>query len=87
MTDEATITVTVQYFAVLAERIGAREETIDIPRGATVQAALAAVSDRHPAVRDMSGSLAIAVNNAYAPPTRMIKPDDVIAVIPPVSGG
>jgi molybdopterin synthase catalytic subunit/molybdopterin converting factor small subunit len=76
------VEVTVKLFAILRERAGARELTLELPEGARVQDAL-----------DSLGSLAdglplvMAINRQYADAEARLAPDDELALIPPVSGG
>src|SRR2546423_8743053 len=74
--------VTVRLFAMLRERAGAREVTLELPEGARVRDAIAAldgVVDGLPVV--------MAVDREYAPEDRVLDPGDELALIPPVSGG
>ena len=74
--------VTVRLFAMLRERAGARELTLELPEGASVRDAL-----------DQLGELAaglplvMAVNREYAPEDQVLGAGDELALIPPVSGG
>jgi molybdopterin converting factor subunit 1 len=76
------VEVTVRLFAMLRERAGARELTLELPEGASVRDAL-----------DQLGELAaglplvMAVNREYAPEDHVLDPGDELALIPPVSGG
>src|SRR5689334_904996 len=74
--------VTVRLFAMLRERAGAREVTLELPEGARVSDALAelgAIAEGLPLVR--------AVNREYADENQTLDPGDELALIPPVSGG
>jgi molybdopterin synthase catalytic subunit len=74
--------VTVRLFAMLRERAGAGEVTVELPDGARVRDALAALgglADGMP--------LVMAVNREYAPEDAPLSPGDELALIPPVSGG
>src|SRR5919199_1948838 len=74
--------VTVRLFAMLRERAGAREVTLELPEGARVRDAIAAldgVADGLPVV--------MAVNREYADDEARLDPGDELALIPPVSGG
>jgi MoaE-MoaD fusion protein len=76
------VEVTVRLFAMLRERAGAREVTLELPEGARVRDAIAAldgVADGLPVV--------MAVNREYAPEDAVLDPGDELALIPPVSGG
>jgi MoaE-MoaD fusion protein len=74
--------ITVRLFAVLRERAGRAELELDLPDGARVRDALAAVEHIAPGV-----PLVLAVNREYAGPDVELSEDDELAVVPPVSGG
>jgi molybdopterin synthase catalytic subunit len=74
--------VTVRLFAQLRERAGRRELELDLPDGARVADALAAVSDLAAGL-----PLVMAVNREYAAEDAVLQPGDELALIPPVSGG
>lgn len=74
--------VTVRLFAVLRERAGSPELTLDLPDGASVGDALEQLSA-------LAGDvpLVMAVNREYASEEQLLDPGDELALIPPVSGG
>jgi MoaE-MoaD fusion protein len=74
--------VTVRLFAMLRERAGAGELTLELPDGARVRDALAEL-------RELAGGLPLvmAVNREYASEDTPLDPGDELALIPPVSGG
>src|SRR3954464_5661282 len=74
--------VTVLLFAMLRERAGTRQLTIELPDGARVRDALAALGDLAAGL-----PLVMAVNREYAPEDHVLDPGDELALIPPVSGG
>ncbi|MEA2349763.1 MAG: MoaE-MoaD fusion protein, partial [Thermoleophilaceae bacterium] len=74
--------VTVRLFAMLRERAGAREVTLELPDGARVGDAIAALGDVADGV-----PVVMAVNREYAPEDAVLDPGDELALIPPVSGG
>ena len=67
----------------LRERAGAREITLDLPDGARISDALAALRE----VAPPELPLVMAVNREYARDDRVLDPGDELALIPPVSGG
>ena len=67
----------------LRERAGAREVTLELPDGARVSDALAALRD----VAPPELPLVMAVNREYARDDHVLDPGDELALIPPVSGG
>ena len=78
------VEVTVRLFAMLRERAGAPELTLELPDGARVSDALA--SDPLAALAD-GIPLVMAVNREYADGERVLGSGDELALIPPVSGG
>lgn len=78
---------TVLLFAQLAESIGEKQITLTLPDEARVGDAMEALSGQHPAIAKMATSLAVAVNEQYATPDTTLADGDIIALIPPVSGG
>ena len=74
--------VTVKLFAILRERAGARELTLELPEGARVQDALDSLGELADGL-----PLVMAVNREYADADAPLSPDDELALIPPVSGG
>ncbi len=81
------MTVRVLIFGVLADRLGRRDVSVDLPAAATVAALLDELAQRHEAIAAMRGNLAVAVNMAYARPADELREHDEVAIIPPVSGG
>jgi molybdopterin synthase catalytic subunit len=76
------VEITVKLFAVLRERAGASEVTLELPEGARVRDAidsLASVTAGVPVV--------MAVNREYADADVVLSEADELALVPPVSGG
>jgi len=76
------VLVRVRLFAQLRERAGARELELELPDGARVADALAAVEELAAGL-----PLVLAVNREYAPEDRLLVAGDELALVPPVSGG
>jgi MoaE-MoaD fusion protein len=74
--------VTVRLFAMLRERAGAPEVTLDLPDGARVADALDSLAGL---AEDIP--LVLAVNREYADSDQVLDAGDELALIPPVSGG
>jgi MoaE-MoaD fusion protein len=74
--------VHIRLFAALRERAGRDRLELELPEGARVADALAAVDD-------LAGdlSLVLAVNREYAAEDQPLNAGDELALIPPVSGG
>jgi molybdopterin synthase catalytic subunit/molybdopterin converting factor small subunit len=73
--------VSVRLFAVLRERAGSNIVEVELPDGATVREAIAAL----PVAQGVP--VVMAVNREVAAEDVVLRPDDELALIPPVSGG
>jgi MoaE-MoaD fusion protein len=78
--------VTVLFFGVLKEMLASECQTLELPPGATVDAVLGHFQKQLPESKLWS-SLAIAVNQDYAPSGCLLRDGDEVALLPPVSGG
>jgi MoaE-MoaD fusion protein len=76
------VEVTVKLFAVLRERAGASEVTLDLPEGARVRDAIDSLAEVAAGV-----PVVMAVNREYADADVVLAADDELALVPPVSGG
>jgi MoaE-MoaD fusion protein len=76
------VEVTVRLFAMLRERAGAPEVTIELPEGSRVRDAIDSLSGLAEGI-----PLVMAVNREYADEERVLDAGDELALIPPVSGG
>jgi molybdopterin converting factor subunit 1 len=79
--------VHVLFFGIVRERIGAREESLDLPPASSVADLLKALSARHRCFGEGAGSLRVAINEEYVDSSAALSDNDEVAIIPPVSGG
>jgi molybdopterin converting factor subunit 1 len=79
--------VRVLFFGVLKDLAGKASDTLDLSAGATVRDLLMHFESKIPRMREALPSLAVAVNQQYALAGTELKPDDEVALLPPVSGG
>jgi MoaD family protein len=98
-----TLHVSVRYFTVLREIVGKKEETIEFPKGqkATVNSVLKCLSTKYgkefdeyvydPKTGEVKGFLQFLVNgrslSGAKPMESPLSDGDVLAILPPVSGG
>ena len=78
---------TVRLFAILREKAGTSETTVDLPEYSTVADLLAAIESRYPGLSASVSHTMIAVNTEYVEETHPLRDGDEVALIPPVSGG
>ena len=79
--------IRVRLFAIQRELVGQRDLTLELPTGATIDDAWAALVADHPILAPGRSSVRFARNAAYAPPATALEDGDELAIIPPVSGG
>ena len=81
------IVLRVLLFAGLREAAGTRELTIRLPDGASVAELRARLAEECPPLRPLVGNAGVAINEEYADAATRLRAGDVVALIPPVSGG
>jgi MoaE-MoaD fusion protein len=79
--------IQVRYFAVLRERLRSEGETLELPEGSTVAAALALLAERHEPFGALRGRCQMAVNQTMVRADEVLHDGDELALIPPVAGG
>jgi len=72
-------------FGVLKESLGSDPFALELPRGATVADLLARLGVQAPAVETLG--IAVSVNAEYAERKQVLRENDEIGLLPPVSGG
>ena len=81
------IRVRVRLFAMQRELAGTRGVDLELPAGATVEDAWAALVERFPVLAPGRAAVRFGVNGGYAPAETLLGDGDEVAMIPPVSGG
>lgn len=79
--------VTVRLFALQRQQLGTREVRLELPEGATIQAAWETLAAAHPVLEPARDSVRFARNGEYASSDETLADGDELAVIPPVAGG
>jgi molybdopterin synthase catalytic subunit len=79
--------VHVLFFGMLKDLVGKASDTLDLDQGASVADLLAHYETQIPRLRESLPSLALAVNQEYASAETKLRPNDEVAILPPVSGG
>ena len=79
--------VKVKFFAILRERAGAGEITIEIEEGSTITDLWDALTKDYPKLAPVNVRLLYAVNRNYVKADHALKENDEVVFIPPVSGG
>jgi molybdopterin synthase catalytic subunit len=79
--------VQILFFGMLKELAGRGSESLTLPDGATLGDVISHYVERVPRLKEVVGSIAMAVNREYAGPECKLKAGDEIGLLPPVSGG
>ncbi|MFQ3182059.1 MAG: molybdopterin converting factor subunit 1 [Polaribacter sp.] len=78
--------ITSLFFGITADLIGATKLDMELENSTDVGAFKLVLKEKYPQLKNIT-SYAIAVNEAYAEDILILKEGDVVALIPPVSGG
>ena len=82
-----SMNIHVKCFAGCKDVVGRSEQTINVPEDTTVGGAFDQLENLYPGLKRFRSSLMLAVNTEYANRDVVLKEGDVLACIPPVSGG
>jgi MoaD family protein len=77
----------VQFYAQLRDLVGMREFDIDVAEGATVRDLLEEIYAQQPALRSHDKSILIGAGVEFVDRNYELKPNEEIAIMPPVQGG
>ena len=78
--------ITLLFFGITADLIGKTTRVMALESAMTIGAFKLVLKEKYPKLEKID-SYAIAVNETYAEAGFVLKEGDVVAVIPPVSGG
>ncbi len=76
----------VLFFGISTDLIGAKSISFSILPNTTVSEFKILIQEKYPQLSQIN-SYAIAINESYASNETVLKENDMVAVIPPVSGG
>ena len=79
--------VRVKCFASIRELISKSEIELELADGATTSDVLAKMAELFPVLESELESTAVAVNMTYVTEPLALRPTDVVAILPPISGG
>lgn len=77
----------VYLFARCREIVGQADIYLSVSKPVTADEFRGELLKLYPALRELLAKCFIAVDNEYITPQQLIDPNDVVALIPPVSGG
>lgn len=79
--------VRVKLFASFREIVGNNEEELELDEGTTVQMLLDNYVERFPQLSKYRDHIILSVNKEYGPPGLVLRDQDEVSFLPPVSGG
>jgi molybdopterin converting factor subunit 1 len=86
--DDPVRRIQVLYFAALKERVGRASEVVELPASVLDVRSLAAfLEEERPALKGALDGLRFAVGEEFASLDRLLVNGDVVALLPPMSGG
>jgi len=86
LTGGNNLRICVRFFALYRELIGLGEQEYTLNLGSKVEDLIKLIVEKHENMKDMKGML-VAINNAFVESDAELKNGDVVALLPPVSGG
>jgi len=78
--------IKILFFGITADIAGSNTDTITFKKNISVKDLKSALISRYPNLKNID-DFAIAVNEEYAEDKIILQLNDVVAIIPPVSGG
>jgi molybdopterin converting factor subunit 1 len=78
--------IQILLFGITTDLVGVSNIDLEIVEGLTVVSFKGLLKEKYPQLKNID-SYAIAVNESYATDELVLKENDVVAIIPPVSGG
>ena len=79
--------VRVQFFSQLKDLAGTAELNVDLPAGAIIGDLLKKLYERTPALREQDSSILVGAGLEFVGRDYALKPEEEIAIMPPVQGG
>ncbi|HEY9597692.1 MAG TPA: MoaD/ThiS family protein [Cyanophyceae cyanobacterium] len=84
---QSLVTVTVKLFAAYQEAYDLSELVMELPEGTAVVGVLDRLIAEHPELEQWRPLTRFGVNLQFVEPDTLLKNDDEVVLIPPVSGG
>lgn len=79
--------IRVLFFGLVRDVVGLREDAIDLAEGSRLSQVFEHYASRFPRLKELSGSIVLAINQQFSNPTAPLAEGDEVALLPPVSGG
>jgi molybdopterin synthase sulfur carrier subunit len=79
--------ITVKLFALMREKAGTDTIPLEVPAGAAITQALAALVGQYPTLEPYMANTRFSLRMDFADPNTILAEGDELVLIPPVSGG
>lgn len=79
--------IKVLYFSSIKDKLKKKEDIFNIEENSSLEDLIFLLKEKYPEIAESLDKSMFAVNEEYADKSTKLKEGDVIAIIPPVSGG
>jgi len=79
--------IDILYFSSLKDKVKKNKETVDVDPDTNLNQLIQFLKQKHPEISQNLDNVMVAVNEQYVDKNYSLKEGDIVALIPPVSGG
>ena len=79
--------ITVKLFALMREYAGTDTVDLELPEGVDIAQALAVLQHQYPVLKPYVDNARLSLHMEFVDAETLLRPEDELALIPPVSGG
>tara|TARA_Y100000590_G_scaffold463778_1_gene631401 strand:+ start:32521 stop:32772 length:252 start_codon:yes stop_codon:yes gene_type:complete len=81
------ISINIKPFARYREIIGEKDIVMNLPEGSSVSDLITDLVNKYPYLKPIESKIVVAINYEYQDHDHLLRSNDEVALIPPVSGG